>query len=412
MTEALPRAKRFAVVLAPDRHCLEGIRLPKVRILPPDQAALPNHHLLVVPSCDQIGLLDRLHALPPETWTNPRSGVTTLVLDASLEGRPHDPDWALAVDGFLQGVGVPSSRVVYVTQNRGYAADDESFRRAAGLGPGMKVVVFDYWVRAVARQHELDGEAAFEERLAAYRARPRRRRWRFLSLNWTLRPAKTLFLLRLLEDGLFERGAISVHPIRRRMKKMEASHLSLPAFADLNARLASYLPRLREVAGATFSTDKADPKLGPVLDDPLAEYGESWFSVVTETEMGDAPCRITEKPLKALLNFHPLIMLGNPGALELLRGYGFATFGGLVDERYDQELDPRRRFEMVYAEVRRLCALDEAELDRLEQALDEVIVFNARHGLTRLPKLFRDRYDPDLVADIVAAGRGQSCMPG
>ena len=401
MTDVPPRIKRFAVVLAPDRHCLEDIRSPKVRLLPPDQAALPNHHILVVPSCDRLGLLDRLHALPPETWTNPRNGVTTLVLDASLEGRPHDPQWALAVDGFLQGVGVPSSRVAYVTQNRGYAADDERFRRARGLGPGMRVVVFDYWVRAIARQHEVDGEAAFEERLAAYRARPRRRRWRFLSLNWTLRPAKTLFLLRLIEDGLFEQGAISVNPIRKRMKKMEAALLHIPAFADLNQRLAPYLPRLREVAGTTFETH---PRWGPVFEHPLAEQGESWFSVVTETEMGDRPCRITEKPLKALMNFHPLIMLANPGALQLLRDYGFQTFGGLFDERYDEELDQRRRFEMVYAEVRRLCAMDEAELDRLDRQLDEVIVFNARHGLVELPRLFRDRYDPGLIADIMGPG--------
>jgi hypothetical protein len=33
-----------------------------------------------------------------------------------------------------------------------------------------------------------------------------------------------------------------------------------------------------------------------------------------------------------------------------------------------------------------------------------VIVFNARHGLTQLPKLFRGRYDPALVADILGTG--------
>jgi hypothetical protein len=63
-----------------------------------------------------------------------------------------------------------------------------------------------------------------------------------------------------------------------------------------------------------------------------------------------------------------------------------------------------RRSEMAYAEVRRLCALDEAELDRLEQQLDEVIVFNARHGPTQLPKLFRGRCHPALVADILGTG--------
>jgi hypothetical protein len=57
--------------------------------------------------------------------------------------------------------------------------------------------------------------------------------------------------------------------------------------------------------------------------------------------------RVTEKVIKPLLNFHPLLVLGNPGALRLVRAFGFHTFGAIYDESYDDISDVRDRFEAV-----------------------------------------------------------------
>ncbi len=138
------------------------------------------------------------------------------------------------------------------------------------------------------------------------------------------------------------------------------------------------------------------------MDQALPEYGRSWFSVVTETEMDERPLRITEKPLKPLMNFHPFLVLGNPGSLDLLRGYGFRSFPGLFDESYDGEPDPARRFEAVFRQVERLCGLEEAELERLERAAEDAVLHNARQALVGLPRLFRERLDPDLIGRILA----------
>ncbi len=134
----------------------------------------------------------------------------------------------------------------------------------------------------------------------------------------------------------------------------------------------------------------------------IEEYGHSWFSVVTETEMSSRLHRITEKPLKPLLGFHPFLLLGNPGALQLLRGYGFETFSGAFDERYDSEPNPRRRFDMVYAELRRLCALEEPEMARVSAELSEIVAFNACWGLTELPRRFRQTLLAALVDQLVS----------
>jgi hypothetical protein len=121
---------------------------------------------------------------------------------------------------------------------------------------------------------------------------------------------------------------------------------------------------------------------------------------VTETEMSRRLHRITEKPLKPLLNLHPFLILGSPGSLQLVRSYGFQTFSGIFDERYDEEEDPRRRFDMVYEQVRRLCALDEAELSRLSDRVSEILIFNACWGLTELQDRFVSVYGPRLLDEV------------
>ena len=72
----------------------------------------------------------------------------------------------------------------------------------------------------------------------------------------------------------------------------------------------------------------------------------------------------------------------------------------MFDERYDEELDPRRRFDMVYDEVRRLCAMDEAQMARTSAALSEIVTFNACWGLTELPRRFNETVLADLIDEL------------
>ena len=100
--------------------------------------------------------------------------------------------------------------------------------------------------------------------------------------------------------------------------------------------------------------------------------------------------------------FDPFIALGNPGSLGLLRDYGFDSYPQLFDETYDDVTDRRLRFERVYREVERLCALPEAELDRLDHESEEIVIRNAWRALVELPQLCHDRFDPDFVCEVLA----------
>ncbi len=94
-------------------------------------------------------------------------------------------------------------------------------------------------------------------------------------------------------------------------------------------------------------------------------------------------------------------MFGNPGSLALIRRLGFVTFPELVDESYDEEPDPARRFELAFAQLRRLCRLDEAELAQMIGGMRDKLVFNMSWGLTRLPRLYADTLDDAMLASVL-----------
>jgi hypothetical protein len=253
----------------------------------------------------------------------------------------------------------------------------------------------------------------FEAGLERFRARAQRRPRRFLSLNFTVRREKLLFLLSLMRDGLWDQGFISFAGFRhmaqvrgRSMQEIRADLLETPGFQDMAAELEPLLPALDAKGQILFGhvAPRRDGSGGlrkPLASMTFEEFDKSWFSATVETDMEVKLDRITEKSFKALLNFHPHVVLGNPGALSRARAFGFQSFAGEIDESYDQEPDPRRRFEMAYAEIVRLARLDEAELERREQRLAEVLTANARWGLIGFPEEYRRRWDPEIISSLL-----------
>ena len=397
-----------AFVAIPGKTLFARLGDRRIRTYPADWTGEVEPDLVVLP-CSQLSKFDpSAIRLPESAARRLREGRAALLFDASLEGLPHAEAWAGAMFEVLAGLGVEPRRALYITQDRGWRADHRDWCAAAGRTP-VGVLEYDYWIARFFAGLPKDGEAAYHARLERFRRRPIQRSRRFVSLNWTARPAKALFLLRVMKDGLFDRGWISfggfevlrqaknrgLHQFAKAMRRQ-------PGFTDLAAELEPDLPKLDalgEISLGPPESGQEDPNL--TGDAGLAAYDDSWFSVVTESDMLDRFSRITEKPFKALVNFHPLILLGNPGALAFIRSLGFQTFGGLFDEAYDTEPDPRLRFDLVYRQVRRLCEAPELELRAAEAALSETLEFNARWGLTRMPDLFRGEVDRAFVDALI-----------
>jgi hypothetical protein len=347
--------------------------------------------------------------VPEAVWRSAAAGRTKLVLDGSLEGVPLAAMSWREIHRLLDERGIRPRDVAYVTQDRPFETDYLELCRRIGQEP-MHVFVYDYFLhRLVLSYHDRgNGEEVFSRRLSAFEAAGQSRARVFLNLNFTPRPNKLIFLLNLVDQGLWDDGLVSFGGFGRRGDSKDAiSYLGkrmvrLAGFEDLSWRLLDQMEALDGKGRITFGLDE-DPQtpVKKTYPDGLPQYASTWFSVVTETEMGNRLNRVTEKSFKPMLNFHPMLVLGNPHALALVRRYGFETFGEMFDESYDEETDPRRRFDLVFAELQRFCREDRRRLPHLVGAMAEKLQFNARHGLVELPKRFRRELQPAFISALL-----------
>jgi hypothetical protein len=397
------------------RHLFDGILDSRIRLLEALTDALPD---LIVFPCGQDRRFEKARSIriPVDVQRRISNGHVGLVFDASTEGVVHKADITDALHAVIEHHGAQPEQCVYVTQDRNYESDYLAHCERTGRTRPVGVLVHDYWIWDAVSHYVHNGDTAYAQRLAAFRSRRDQRSRRFLSLNRTARPIKVLFLLRLLRDALWDSGFISFGgfqtegqgPGKPRPSRDEMAR-ALPGFEDLVDELMPYMDRLastgRHLLGMRQHGWSQLELWNAGMAADLEEYADSWFSVVTETEMRSRPSRITEKTLKPLVNFHPMILFGNPGGLRMIRDYGFVTFENMIDESYDDELDPRRRFEQAYSQFERLCTMDDRGLSQMENTLEERLIFNVRWGLTRLPTELRRTRDAAIVDAILRVTR-------
>jgi hypothetical protein len=87
---------------------------------------------------------------------------------------------------------------------------------------------------------------------------------------------------------------------------------------------------------------------------PWKIYQNSWYSVVCETNGVGRTFFMSEKTTKPLFARRLFLMFSTPNFLTNLKKLGFETFDTVVDESYDQVLEPITRFSMVKEQLKQL----------------------------------------------------------
>lgn len=87
-------------------------------------------------------------------------------------------------------------------------------------------------------------------------------------------------------------------------------------------------------------------------------YIDTYFSVVTETVCEHPYSFRTEKIAKVLAQGHPWICATSQGFYRDLRNLGFQTFGGIIDESFDDIENHHDRMERIVQIVKELCSND------------------------------------------------------
>ncbi len=87
---------------------------------------------------------------------------------------------------------------------------------------------------------------------------------------------------------------------------------------------------------------------------PVSVYNQTAYSIVAET-VDEHTIFPTEKTAKPMIAKRLFVVFSAMGFLAYLRSLGFQTFGSVIDESYDQEPDPIRRWTLAFQQVLYLC---------------------------------------------------------
>ncbi len=119
-------------------------------------------------------------------------------------------------------------------------------------------------------------------------------------------------------------------------------------------------------------------------------WNDTYFSLVTETDVKNGPVFITEKTIRPMIYFHPFIVYGNPNTLAELHKMGFETFPEIFDESYDTIEDENERLSSIMRSVTKLCSLPLEDLHKLYFSVYPKLVHN-RNLLVEFTKTQRLR---------------------
>lgn len=313
---------------------------------------------------------ERLDAQAPEWLEGLRNGKYLLVLDFSHEGKAFDAQLG-ELHRDLHERGVPSTSVLLLSQNTALHADCRS-RLVAGTEPVRAAYAHThaarYWAM-IALEHNHEQRA---DLTIGFAVGPQERKYRYLCMNYHLRPSRAIVVARLL--GRPEPGWLSFSAERFRTNQDTDRQAFLRQVRALSLTGETEVQALIE-GGLHLETDTRDfKKAGDgVYRMPAEGFATSELYIVTETEMASpALMRYTEKTLKAIIAGIPFVVFGNYGTVRALREIGFDTLDDLVDHHYDEIADPAQRFAAAWAQVERFLArppgFTRHELDRLRAA--------------------------------------------
>lgn len=199
-----------------------------------------------------------------------------------------------------------------------------------------------------------------------------RREKYFLSLNRNSgRLHRPKLVLELIKENLFDKGLVSLlqSDVFDEWAELPENHEYKTLVKDKYPFVVDYEDE-RFVSGMhNFFTSKD-------------MWMKTYFSVVSETSSSDDWIFITEKTIRPMIYYHPFIIWGNPGTLDVLHKHGFETFPEFFDESYDSMYNEELRFKCVIDNVKKLCSMSKDDIYELYKSVTPKLIHN-RELLTK-----------------------------
>lgn len=122
---------------------------------------------------------------------------------------------------------------------------------------------------------------------------------------------------------------------------------------------------------------KGLPNVEPRLQPDF--YQKIGVDIVTETVFNYPYPFITEKTYRPIASLRPFIIVGAWHTLDFLKNIGFKTFSVIINESYDNIVDPEERFNSVCNSIKVFVS---RPLDQIRQDLyniEHILLYNQTH---------------------------------
>lgn len=206
----------------------------------------------------------------------------------------------------------------------------------------------------------------------------KKRSRRFLCFNRSLnRPYRIAMIYMALKHNLLNDSTFSF------ITSLSIDYIKefLKPYLEPEDNLDEYYQRIIDIVPYEIDThhlnDQQKQSFTTIDNNRKDLYEDTYFHITAETAMDRVPsCFISEKTWRPILNLQPFIYFGGYKALAKLHELGFKTFGNIIDESYDFELDPVKRFKMAEKEVVRLKNMSMDEIHNLYYSITDVLIHN------------------------------------
>jgi hypothetical protein len=111
---------------------------------------------------------------------------------------------------------------------------------------------------------------------------------------------------------------------------------------------------------------------------PYYIYNQSYHSIVAESTDFNKYNHVTEKIAKPIIAERIFVVFAGQFYLRSLTQLGFKTFDSIIDESYDLEPDPKKRYKLAWDQAEYLCTQDPIHI---RNQVKEILAHNKNHFL-------------------------------
>ena len=320
--------------------------------------------------------------IPPHLIKAAAESRCVLVFDAGFEGDPLIQPAYENLHNWLDQHRIPPSNVLVINQNRVLEA-----HYRASMDRGVQFAIYDAYIKktlSIFASDEPTFQAAvgFDRKSVAFRPAADAMKT-FLCLNGAPRANRLVAVAALAKAGLLEDAEWSM--LGDMAKKVTAnfdeartyrSQFGIDWISDDDiAQVLAKMPKLISIEEGKLDTINSSNELALGINRNL--FDSTFCSIVTETEftVGGVQ-RVTEKLLKPLVMGHPAVVIGNPRSLQIVRQFGFETFGALIDESYDECLGIAERLQLIIRALEQMQAGRRSGDPSFEGRLEKICAHN------------------------------------